>query len=178
MPSKPEVFRRATASRTTVRLTPKLGPLINAQAVSKVQELVDDAIAKGATLTAGGKRHAFGPNHFEPTVLTGVTTDMRVAREEIFGPVTPLFRFDTEDEAVRIANNTEYGLAAYFYRRELGRVWRVAERLEYGMVGINESLLATEVAPFGGIKESGIGREGSKYGMDDFLEIKYMCVGL
>ncbi|MFC5357638.1 NAD-dependent succinate-semialdehyde dehydrogenase [Azospirillum himalayense] len=154
------------------------GPLINAQAISKVQELVDDALAKGATLTTGGKRHGFGPNYFEPTVLTGVTTDMRVAREEIFGPVAPLFRFDTEDEAVRLANDTEYGLAAYFYSRDVGRAWRVAERLEYGMVGINESLLATEVAPFGGIKESGIGREGSKYGMDDFLEVKYLCVGL
>ncbi|UKJ74772.1 NADP-dependent succinate-semialdehyde dehydrogenase [Azospirillum brasilense] len=154
------------------------GPMINGQAVEKVEELMGDALAKGAKVALGGKRHAMGGTFFEPTILTGVTTDMRVAREEIFGPVAPLFKFETEADAIRMANDTEFGLAAYFYSRDIGRVWRVAEQLEYGMVGINEGILSTEVAPFGGIKQSGIGREGSKYGVEDFLEIKYLCVGL
>lgn len=154
------------------------GPMINSQAVEKVEELMGDALAKGATVALGGKRHGLGGTFFEPTILTGVTTEMRVAREEIFGPVAPLFKFETEADAIRMANDTEFGLAAYFYSRDIGRVWRVAERLEYGMVGINEGILSTEVAPFGGIKQSGIGREGSKYGVEDFLEIKYLCVGL
>ncbi|GAA4259320.1 NADP-dependent succinate-semialdehyde dehydrogenase [Azospirillum formosense] len=154
------------------------GPMINGQAVEKVEELMGDALAKGAKVALGGKRHAMGGTFFEPTILTGVTTEMRVAREEIFGPVAPLFKFETEADAIRMANDTEFGLAAYFYSRDIGRVWRVAEQLEYGMVGINEGILSTEVAPFGGIKQSGIGREGSKYGVEDFLEIKYLCVGL
>ncbi|WP_174436255.1 NADP-dependent succinate-semialdehyde dehydrogenase [Azospirillum brasilense] len=154
------------------------GPMINGQAVEKVEELMGDALAKGAKVALGGKRHGLGGTFFEPTILTGVTTEMRVAREEIFGPVAPLFKFETEADAIRMANDTEFGLAAYFYSRDIGRVWRVAEQLEYGMVGINEGILSTEVAPFGGIKQSGIGREGSKYGVEDFLEIKYLCVGL
>ncbi|CAO3377575.1 NADP-dependent succinate-semialdehyde dehydrogenase [Azospirillum argentinense] len=154
------------------------GPMINGQAVDKVEELMGDALSKGATVALGGKRHGLGGTFFEPTILTGVTTEMRVAREEIFGPVAPLFKFETEADAIRMANDTEFGLAAYFYSRDIGRVWRVAEQLEYGMVGINEGILSTEVAPFGGIKQSGIGREGSKYGVEDFLEIKYLCVGL
>ena len=125
----------------------------------------------------GGKRHALGGTFFEPTILTGVTPAMRVAREEIFGPVAPLFRFRTEEEAIRMTNDTEFGLAAYFYARDIARVWRVAEGLEYGIVGINEGIISTEVAPFGGVKESGIGREGSKYGIEDFVEIKYLCMG-
>ncbi len=154
------------------------GPMINAQALDKVEELMGDAVAKGARVALGGGRHGLGGNFFEPTVLTGVTPAMRVAREEIFGPVAPLFRFTTEEEAVHMANDTEFGLAAYFYSRDIGRVWRVAEGLEYGMVAINEGILSTEVAPFGGVKQSGIGREGSKYGIEDYLEIKYLCMGL
>ncbi|WP_448191576.1 NAD-dependent succinate-semialdehyde dehydrogenase [Azospirillum sp. sgz301742] len=154
------------------------GPMINAAGVAKVEELLGDALAKGAKVVTGGKRHAAGELFFEPTVLTGITTDMRVAREEIFGPVAPLFRFETEADAIRMANDTEFGLAAYFFSRDIGRVWRVAEALEYGIVGINEGIISNEVAPFGGIKESGIGREGSKYGIEDFLEIKYLCMGL
>ena len=154
------------------------GPMINAQAIDKVEELMGDAVAKGAKVALGGNRHALGGTFFEPTILTGVTTGMRVAREEIFGPVAPLFKFETEADAIRMANDTEFGLAAYFYSRDIARVWRVAEQLEYGMVAINEGILSTEVAPFGGVKQSGIGREGSKYGMDDFMEIKYLCVGL
>ncbi|ENO84566.1 NADP-dependent succinate-semialdehyde dehydrogenase [Thauera linaloolentis] len=155
----------------------QLGPLINEDAVAKVETLLADALDKGAKLVCGGKRHAQGPNFFEPTIVTGVTPAMRVAREEIFGPVAPLFRFHTEEDAIRMANDTEFGLAAYFYARDIARVWRVAERLEYGIVGINEGIISTEVAPFGGIKESGIGREGSRYGIDDFVEIKYLCLG-
>jgi succinate-semialdehyde dehydrogenase/glutarate-semialdehyde dehydrogenase len=128
-------------------------------------------------VVAGGARHSLGGTFFEPTLLTGVTTDMAVTREETFGPVAPLFRFKDEAQAIRMANDTEFGLAAYFYSRDVGRIWRVAEGLEYGIVGINEGIISNEVAPFGGIKESGIGREGSKYGMDDFLEIKYLCLG-
>ncbi|HLN23981.1 MAG TPA: NAD-dependent succinate-semialdehyde dehydrogenase [Patescibacteria group bacterium] len=153
------------------------GPLINEQAVEKVERHIADALAKGATLALGGKRHELGGTFFEPTILTGVTRDMLCAREETFGPVAPLFRFHSEDEAVAFANDTEFGLAAYFYSRDIGRCWRVAEKLEYGMVGINEGIISTEVAPFGGVKESGIGREGSKYGIDDFVESKYLCLG-
>ena len=153
------------------------GPLINAEAIAKVEELLGDAVEKGAKIVCGGKRHALGGTFFEPTIVTGVTPAMRVAREEIFGPVAPLFRFHTEEEAIRMANDTEFGLAAYFYARDIARVWRVAEGLEYGIVGINEGIISTEVAPFGGVKESGIGREGSKYGIDDFVEIKYLCMG-
>ena len=153
------------------------GPLIDMRAVEKVEEHIADATAKGATIAAGGERHSLGGSFFQPTLLTGVTPAMAVAREETFGPVAPLFRFSTEEEAVRMANDTEFGLAAYFYSRDIGRIWRVSEGLEYGIVGINEGIISTEVAPFGGVKESGIGREGSKYGMDDFVEIKYLCMG-
>jgi len=153
------------------------GPLINDEAVAKVETLVADALAKGAGLACGGKRHALGGTFYEPTILTDVTPQMRVAREEIFGPVAPLFRFHTEDEAIRMANDTEFGLAAYFYASNIARIWRVAERLEYGIVGINEGIISTEVAPFGGVKESGIGREGSKYGIEDYVEMKYLCMG-
>jgi succinate-semialdehyde dehydrogenase/glutarate-semialdehyde dehydrogenase len=153
------------------------GPLINEAAVAKVEDLLADATAKGAHVLTGGHRHALGRTFFEPTVLGGVTSDMAIAREEIFGPVATLFRFEDEADAIRIANDTEYGLAAYFYARDLGRVWRVAEALDYGIVGINEGIISTEVAPFGGMKESGIGREGSRYGIEDFLEIKYLAMG-
>ncbi len=153
------------------------GPLINADAVAKVEEHIADALAKGAKVLTGGKRHALGGLFFEPTVLTGVTPSMQVTREETFGPVAPLFRFKDDAEAIRLANDTEFGLAAYFYGRDIGRVWRVAEALEYGIVGINTGLISTEVAPFGGVKESGIGREGSKYGIEDFLVVKYLCLG-
>jgi succinate-semialdehyde dehydrogenase/glutarate-semialdehyde dehydrogenase len=153
------------------------GPLIDMRAVEKVEEHIADAVGKGATVAVGGGRHARGGSFFEPTLLTGVTTAMAVAREETFGPVAPLFRFSSEDEAIRMANDTEFGLAAYFYSRDIGRIWRVSEGLEYGIVGVNEGIISNEVAPFGGVKESGIGREGSKYGMDDFVEIKYLCMG-
>jgi len=153
------------------------GPLIDRTAVAKVEEHVADAVAKGARVILGGKRHALGGNFFEPTILADVTPAMAVAKEETFGPLAPLFRFQTEAEAIQMANDTEFGLAAYFYGRDIGRVWRVAEALEYGIVGINEGIVSTEVAPFGGVKESGIGREGSKYGIEDFLVIKYLCLG-
>ncbi|MCV2219236.1 NADP-dependent succinate-semialdehyde dehydrogenase [Thauera sp. Sel9] len=153
------------------------GPLINEDAVAKVETLLADALDRGARLVCGGRRHALGGTFFEPTIVADVTPAMRVAREEIFGPVAPLFRFHTEEEAIHMANDTEFGLAAYFYARDIGRVWRVAEALEYGIVGINEGIISTEVAPFGGIKESGIGREGSRYGIEDFVEIKYLCMG-
>lgn len=154
------------------------GPLINAKAVAKVEEHINDALAQGATLLAGGKPHALGGNFFEPTVLGDVTPAMLVARDETFGPLAPLFRFDTEAEAIAMANDTEFGLASYVYTRDLGRAWRVSEALEYGMVGVNEGLISTEVAPFGGIKQSGLGREGSKYGIDDYIEQKYMCLSI
>ena len=154
------------------------GPLIDMKAVEKVEHHIRDAIAKGAKIALGGRRHALGGSFFEPTVLTGVNPQMAVAREETFGPVAPLFRFAAEADAIRLANDTEFGLAAYFYGRDIGRVWRVAEALEYGMVGINTGLISTEVAPFGGVKESGLGREGSKYGIEEFLEVKYLCMGL
>jgi succinate-semialdehyde dehydrogenase/glutarate-semialdehyde dehydrogenase len=153
------------------------GPLIDDRAVAKVEEHIRDAVARGASILTGGRRHSLGGRFFEPTVLTGVTAAMAIAREETFGPVAPLFRFDTEAEAIALANDTEFGLAAYFYGRDIARVWRVAEALEYGMVGINTGLISTEVAPFGGVKQSGLGREGSKYGMDEYLEIKYLCFG-
>src|SRR4249919_3901567 len=153
------------------------GPLIDDKAVEKVESHIADATSKGARILLGGKRHALGGRFFEPTILVDVTTAMAVAREETFGPVAPLFRFKTEDEAVALANDTEFGLAAYFYGRDIGRIWRVAEALEYGIVGINTGIISTEVAPFGGVKESGLGREGSKYGLEEFLEIKYLCMG-
>lgn len=157
--------------------TVNVGPLIDQAAVEKMEEHIRDGVAKGATLTLGGKRHKLGRTFFEPTVLTGVTPDMLCAREETFGPVAPIMRFSSEDEAVSIANDTDYGLAAYFYSRDLGRAIRVSEALEYGMVGVNTGIISTEIAPFGGIKQSGIGREGSKYGIEEYLEIKYVCVG-
>ncbi|SPD64463.1 succinate-semialdehyde dehydrogenase [Cupriavidus taiwanensis] len=153
------------------------GPLINEDAVAKVESHIADALGKGARLLTGGKRHALGGTFFEPTVLADVTPAMRVAREETFGPLAPLFRFSTDEEAIAMANDTEFGLASYFFSRDIGRVWRVAEALEYGMVGINTGLISNEVAPFGGVKQSGLGREGSKYGLDEYLEIKYLCMG-
>jgi succinate-semialdehyde dehydrogenase/glutarate-semialdehyde dehydrogenase len=153
------------------------GPLIDAKAVAKVEEHIADAVAKGATITQGGKRHALGGSFFEPTILTGVTPDMLVAREETFGPVAPLFKFETEAQAIAMANDTEFGLAAYVYTRDLARSWRVSEAVEYGIVGLNTGIISTEVAPFGGVKESGVGREGSKYGILDYTELKYICVG-
>ena len=154
------------------------GPLIDTKALSKVEEHITDAVSKGAKVAFGGKRHALGGTFFEPTVLTGVTPQMAVAREETFGPVAPLFRFETESDAIRMANDTEFGLAAYFYTRDLSRSWRVSEALEYGIVGLNTGLISTEVAPFGGVKESGFGREGSKYGILDYTELKYVCTGI
>ncbi len=153
------------------------GPLIDMRAVEKVEEHISDATKKGAKVVAGGKRHKLGGTFFEPTVLADVTTDMLVTNDETFGPVAPLFRFKDEEEAIEMANATQFGLASYFYSRDMGRIWRVSEGLEYGIVGVNEGIISNEVAPFGGIKESGIGREGSKYGMDDFVEIKYLCMG-
>jgi succinate-semialdehyde dehydrogenase/glutarate-semialdehyde dehydrogenase len=154
-----------------------VGPLINEGAANDVLAFVEDAVAKGASIATGGVRSELGACFVEPTVLTGVNDDMRVFREEIFGPIAPLFKFKTEAEAIRIANDTEFGLACYFYARDMGRIWRVAEGLEYGIVGINEGIISNEAAPFGGVKESGQGREGSKYGLDDYLEIKYLCMG-
>ena len=154
-----------------------VGPLINERAANDVIGFVEDAVAKGAKVAIGGNRSDLGACFVEPTVLTNVSEDMRVFREEIFGPVAPLFRFKTEAEAIAMANDTDVGLACYFYSRDIGRIWRVAEGLEYGIVGINEGLISNEMAPFGGVKESGQGREGSKYGLDDYLEIKYMCIG-
>jgi succinate-semialdehyde dehydrogenase/glutarate-semialdehyde dehydrogenase len=152
------------------------GPLINREAVEKVEAHVADALAKGARLVCGGARHALGGTFFQPTVLADVTPDMRVAREEIFGPVAPLFKFFKEEEAVAMANDTQYGLASYFYSRDLGRVWRVSEALEYGMVGVNTGMVSTAIAPFGGVKQSGLGREGSRYGIEEYLEVKYVCL--
>ncbi len=154
------------------------GPLIDLAGLAKVEEHVADATAKGAKVAAGGARHELGGSFYLPTILTGMTQEMVVAREETFGPVAPLFSFETEDEVMAMANDTEFGLAGYFYARDLSRVWRVAEALEYGIVGINTGIISTEVAPFGGVKQSGLGREGSKYGADDFLEIKYLCMGI
>jgi succinate-semialdehyde dehydrogenase/glutarate-semialdehyde dehydrogenase len=154
----------------------QVGPLIEPAAVAKVEEHVADALAKGASLLLGGKRHALGGLFFEPTILTGVTAEMRIAREETFGPVAPLFRFKDEAEAISMANDTEFGLAAYFYARDVGRIFRVAEALESGMVCVNSGILSNEVSPFGGVKQSGLGREGSKYGIDEYLEMKYLCL--
>ena len=153
------------------------GPLIDAAALAKVEDHIADATAHGARVIAGGKRHELRGTFFEPTVLTGVTADMKVFREETFGPVAPLIRFSTDAEVIELANRTEYGLASYFYSRDIGRIWRVAEALEYGMVGVNTGLITTEVAPFGGVKQSGLGREGSMYGIDEFVQVKYVCFG-
>ncbi|MGE0222716.1 MAG: NADP-dependent succinate-semialdehyde dehydrogenase [Acetobacteraceae bacterium] len=153
------------------------GPLINADAVAKVEEHIKDAVQRGAAVVTGGKRHSLGGNFFEPTVLANVPQDAMIFREETFGPVAPLFRFKTEEEAIKLANDTEFGLASYFYARDVGRIFRVAEALEYGIIGINEGIISTEVAPFGGMKASGLGREGSKYGIEDYLEIKYLALG-
>ena len=178
-----EFARKLAEATGTLRVGPGLegetdqGPLIDMAAVEKVEDHIQDAVNGGATVVAGGSRHELGGTFFEPTVVTGVTPAMKVAREETFGPVAPVFRFQTEEEAIELANATEFGLAAYFYSRDIGRIWRVGEALEYGIVGINVGIISTEVAPFGGFKESGIGREGSKYGLDEFLEVKYMCVG-
>jgi succinate-semialdehyde dehydrogenase/glutarate-semialdehyde dehydrogenase len=179
-----EFARRLVAAVAKLRVgnglegTTDQGPLIDSKALAKVEEHIADAVGKGATVVHGGKRHALGGTFFEPTVLTDVTPDMLIAREETFGPVAPLFRFETEAEAIRMANDTEFGLAAYFYTRDLGRSWRVSEALEYGMVGLNTGQISTEVAPFGGIKESGVGREGSRHGLLDYTELKYLCVGI
>lgn len=179
-----EFTRRLVAAVNALKVAPadedgaQQGPLINAKAVAKIEEHIGDALGKGATLLAGGKAHALGGNFFEPTVLGDVTSAMLVARDETFGPLAPVFRFETEAEAIAMANDTEFGLASYLYTRDLGRAWRVSEALEYGMVGVNEGLISTEVAPFGGIKQSGLGREGSKYGIDDYIEQKYMCLGI
>src|SRR5690242_6746998 len=153
------------------------GPLINADAVAKVEEHMSDATSRGAKVAIGGKRHALGGTFYEPTVLTHVTAEMKIFREETFGPVAPLIRFRDDAEVVELANRTEFGLASYFYSRDIGRIWRVAEALEYGMVGVNTGLITTEVAPFGGMKQSGLGREGSKYGVEEFVEVKYVCFG-
>jgi succinate-semialdehyde dehydrogenase/glutarate-semialdehyde dehydrogenase len=153
------------------------GPLIDQNAVKKIESHITDAKAKGAKVIAGGKRHALGGSFFQPTIITDVTPNMLCASDETFGPLSPLFRFETEEEAIAMANDTKFGLASYFYSRDFARIWRVAEKLEYGMVGINEGIISNEMAPFGGIKESGTGREGSKYGIDDYLEIKYLCLG-
>ncbi len=153
------------------------GPLIDENALHKVERLVAGAVEGGARVVSGGHRHALGGTYYEPTVLADVTDEMEIAREEIFGPVAPLYRFHSEAEAVAMANDTPYGLAAYFYSRDIGRCWRIAEQLEYGIVGVNEGIISTEVAPFGGMKESGVGREGSKYGIEEYVEVKYLCLG-
>lgn len=179
-----EFAKRLVAAVNALKVAPahedgaEQGPLINAKAVAKVEEHIADAVAKGAKVLAGGKPHALGGSFFEPTVLGEVTPAMLVARDETFGPLAPIFRFKTEAEAIAMANDTEFGLASYVYTRDLGRAWRVSEALEYGMVGVNEGIISTEIAPFGGIKESGTGREGSKYGIDDYVELKYMCLGI
>jgi succinate-semialdehyde dehydrogenase / glutarate-semialdehyde dehydrogenase len=153
------------------------GPLIDRNAVAKISEHIADATSKGAKVLTGGKPHALGGSFFEPTVLIDVTPAMKVAREETFGPLSPIFRFRTEEEAIRMANDTEFGLACYFYTRDMDRIFRMSEALEYGLVGVNEGLITTEVAPFGGVKESGMGREGSRYGVEDYLSLKYTCIG-
>jgi succinate-semialdehyde dehydrogenase/glutarate-semialdehyde dehydrogenase len=154
------------------------GPLIDSSAVEKVQEHIADATAHGAKVIAGGKPHALGGTFFEPTVVRDVTQSMRFATEETFGPVAPLFRFESEEEVIGMANDTIFGLAAYFFTRDYARIWRVSEALEYGIVGINTGIISNEVGPFGGVKQSGLGREGSKYGIEEYLEIKYLCVDL
>ena len=178
-----EFTRKLAEATHKLRVGPGLsgpsdqGPLIDMAAVEKVEEHIRDAVNGGGTVVAGGGRHELGGTFFEPTVITGVTPAMKVAREETFGPVAPVFRFQTEEQAIDLANATEFGLAAYFYSRDIGRIWRVGEALECGIVGINVGIISTEVAPFGGVKESGIGREGSRHGIDEYLEVKYMCVG-
>lgn len=154
-----------------------VGPLIDMKAIEKVEEHIADATAKGGTIVTGGKRHKLGGSWFEPTIVKGVTQDAKVATDETFGPLAPIFKFSTEEEVIGWANATEYGLASYFYTRDLARAFRVSEALKYGMVGINEGLITTEVAPFGGVKESGMGKEGSKYGLDDYMDVKYVCIG-
>jgi len=154
------------------------GPLIDDKAVAKVEEHIQDAVSKGAKVIVGGNRHSLGGRFFEPTVLANVAPTSLMAKEETFGPVAPLFRFKTDEEAIAMANDTEFGLAAYFYGRDIRRVWRAAEGLESGIVGVNTGLISTEVAPFGGVKESGLGREGSKYGIEEYLEVKYLCFGI
>ncbi|HMA50145.1 MAG TPA: aldehyde dehydrogenase family protein, partial [Magnetospirillaceae bacterium] len=154
-----------------------VGPLIEPKAVDKVERHIKDAVEKGARIVTGGKRHELGGTFFQPTVLADATPEMKIFREETFGPVAPLFRFKTEEEAIRLANDTEFGLAAYFYTKDVGRVFRVGEALEYGLVGANAGVISTEIAPFGGVKQSGLGREGSKYGIEDYLEIKYLAIG-
>ena len=154
------------------------GPLISKGAADNAEALVADATSKGATVLCGGQRVEAGCNFFEPTILTDVNSDMRVADEEIFGPIAPIFKFETDEEGIDLANRTEYGLAGYFYSRDIGRVWRVAEALEVGMVGVNTGMLTTELAPFGGVKESGLGREGSKYGIEEYVETKYICLDI
>jgi succinate-semialdehyde dehydrogenase/glutarate-semialdehyde dehydrogenase len=153
------------------------GPLISFKALDKVKDHLADAVDRGAVIVAGGKPHENGGTMFEPTVISNVDTSMKMASEETFGPLAPVFKFKTEDEAIKLANDTEFGLASYFYTQDINRIWRVSEALEYGMVGINEGVISNEVAPFGGVKESGLGREGSHYGIDDFMELKYICMG-
>jgi succinate-semialdehyde dehydrogenase/glutarate-semialdehyde dehydrogenase len=179
-----EAFVRKLAERTAqLKVGPGLepgvqqGPLIDQAALAKVKAHVADAVARGARVLTGGRPHALGGTYYEPTVLAGVTADMRIAQEETFGPVAPVFRFDTDAEALAAANAVEYGLASYFYARDVARVFHVAEQLEFGMVGVNTGIMSNEVAPFGGVKQSGFGREGSKYGMDDYLVTKYVCLG-
>ena len=155
-----------------------IGPLIDDRAAAKVREHIEDAVANGAQVVTGGKAHQMGGSYFEPTLMVNVPHNAKVAKEETFGPLAPLFRFEDEAEGIALANDTEFGLAAYFYARDLGRVFRVAEAIESGMIGINTGMISTEVAPFGGVKSSGLGREGSKYGIEDYLEIKYLCLGL
>jgi succinate-semialdehyde dehydrogenase/glutarate-semialdehyde dehydrogenase len=154
-----------------------VGPMISETAVNDVEKLVADSVAAGAIVHLGGEKHTAGSSFYQPTILTNVTNDMPIAANEIFGPVAPIIAFDSEEEVINMANNTEYGLAAYFYTRDIGTIWRVAEGLEFGMVGINEGIISNTAAPFGGVKQSGNGREGSKYGLDDYLEIKYLCMG-
>jgi len=154
-----------------------IGPLIDDKALAKVEEQVNDAVKKGGKVVIGGKRHALGGSFYEPTVVSGATKDMLAFREETFGPLAPIFKFSSEAEAIAMANDTQFGLASYFYSQNIGRIWRVAEALEYGMVGINEGIISNETAPFGGVKESGLGREGSQHGIEDYLEMKYLCMG-
>ncbi len=154
------------------------GPLVNMDAVTKVEEHIADVLSKGGKVVTGGKRHSLGGSFFEPTIVTGVTQDMLVSQEETFGPLAPLFRFETEEEVIGYANDTIFGLASYFYARDIGRITRVQEALEYGMVGVNTGIISTEVAPFGGIKQSGLGREGSHHGMEDYMEMKYICLSV
>ena len=153
------------------------GPLIDMAAVEKVEQHITDAVSKGAKIVVGGGRHSMGGTFFQPTLLVDVTPTMQITREETFGPLAPIYRFHTDDEGIKLANDTEFGLAAYFYARDVNRIWKVSEELESGIIGINTGLISTEVAPFGGVKQSGIGREGSHYGLDDYLEIKYLCYG-